>query len=121
MRAMSLGATNPMNRSLALTLVFEVIVFGLAFPGMVIVSDVSPLTAGLAAGGAALLALAAAGLMRRGTNGWALGWLTQVAGLALGLLTPMMYVVGAIFAIIWVLSFVLGRRIDQSPADRSLG
>jgi Flp pilus assembly protein TadB len=42
-----------------------------------------------------------------------LGWLTQLAGLALGLLTASMFVVGALLAGVWVLAFALGKRLDS--------
>jgi hypothetical protein len=41
-----------------------------------------------------------------------LGWLVQLAGLALGLLTTSMFIVGAILAGVWLLAFVLGKRLD---------
>ena len=108
---MRLQPGNPMTRPLMVHLLLEVLVFALAIPGMVIVSDVAALPAGLAAGGAALLAVVAAGTLRRPV-GWPLAWAAQVAGFLLGLLTSMMYLVGGIFAMIWLISFVLGRRID---------
>ena len=46
-------------------LIFEVIVFGLAIPVMILISDVPPRSGRGLGGGAALLALVAAGLMRR--------------------------------------------------------
>ena len=65
----------------------------------------------------AVLALLAAGLLRR-PAGYPLGWLTQLVGVGLGLLTPSMFVVGLMFAALWVVSFVLGKRLDgrASPA-----
>lgn len=92
-------------------LVFEALLFALAIPVMILVSGVP---AGSAAGfgaGAAVLALATAGTLRRPV-GYPLGWLTQVAGIALGLLTSAMYLVGIMFAALWVVSFVLGKRLD---------
>ena len=109
---MRLQPGNPMTRPLMLHLLLEVVVFGLAFPGMVIVSNVAALPAGIAAGGACVIAVLAAATLRR-PIGWPLAWATQVAGILLGLLTPMMYLVGAIFALIWLMSFVLGRRVER--------
>jgi Protein of unknown function (DUF4233) len=93
-------------------LIFEVIVFGLAIPGMIMVSEVSPVAAAGFAGGAALLALLAAALLRSRV-GYVLGWVAQLAGLALGFLTPTMFVVGALFAAVWVMSFLMGKRLDS--------
>ena len=80
---------------------------------------------GLAAAGGGLatvvLALAAAGLLRK-SSGYLLGWITQATGILLGLLTPAMFVVGAMFAGLWVLTLVLGQQIRRpglplGPAD----
>ena len=110
---MTLNPGNPMRIVLLSILIFEVIVFGLAIPVMTMISDVPALTAALAGGGAALVALIAAGLMRRPV-GYLVGWATQLIGLALGLLTSTMFIVGGMFLALWVLSFVLGRRLDEA-------
>lgn len=112
MSALMLRRDNPMNRPLAVLLVFDVVVFGLALPGMLIVSDVSVAKASVATGLAAVLCLVAAATLRH-PIGWVLGWLAQIAGIALGALTSMMYIVGGIFALIWVVSFLMGRHIEQ--------
>ena len=110
---------NPMRVVLLSVLLFEVIVFGLAVPVMILVSEVP---AGLAAGlggGAAVLALAAAGLFRR-PIGYPLGWLAQVVGVILGVLTAVMYVVGAMFLVLWLVSFLLGKRLERQHPDAYL-
>jgi Protein of unknown function (DUF4233) len=107
-----LSAGNPMRVVLMTVLIFEMIVFGLAIPVMIFVSDVPAAAAAGFGGGAAVLALVAAGLLRSHI-GFVLGWLVQLAGIALGLLTTSMFVVGAIFAGVWVLAFVLGKRLDS--------
>jgi hypothetical protein len=47
-----------------------------------------------------------------------------VAGLALGLLSALMFMVGARFAAVWGLAFVLGKRLDSrmetSPEGRDI-
>ena len=114
---MRLVPTNPMNRVLAAILAFEAICCGLAIPGMIQVSDVAiPLALG-AGGVAALLPLIAAATLRT-PLGWVLAWVSQIACLALGLLTPWMYVVGGAFAALFVVEFVLGRRIETDTAAR---
>ena len=83
---MTLGPGNPMNRALRMLLAFEAVIFGLAIPGMIQVSGVGVSTAvGLGLGGA-VLAIAGAGLLPRAA-GWAIGWLTQLAGVAFGFAT----------------------------------
>ena len=74
----------------------------------------SPGLAGGFGGAAALLALVAAGTMRR-PLGYYLGWVTQPVGVLLGLLTVPMFVVGTMFLGLWVLGFVLGKRLDNRP------
>lgn len=107
-----LSPGNPMGRVMMTILIFEVITCGLAVPVMIMVSEVPALTAALAGGGVALLAIIAAALLRRPAIGYPVGWLTQVACLALGLLTVGMFAMGAMFAVLWVVCFVLGRRLD---------
>jgi hypothetical protein len=103
-----------MSRVMLSILGFEAVVFGLAIAGMIQISDV-PLTTAFVLGlGAMVLALLAAALLRR-PPGYALGWLTQVVAVALGLATPMMFAVGGMFALLWVVCFVLGRRIETTP------
>jgi hypothetical protein len=96
-------------------LLFEVIVFGLSVPVMILVSHVPGALAAGFGGGAAVLALLAAGLLRR-PAGYPVGWLTQAVGVGLGVLTPSMFVVGLMFAALWVVSFVLGKRLDGRAA-----
>jgi hypothetical protein len=108
----TLSAGNQMRVVLMTVLIFEVIVFGLAIPVMIFISDVPGAAAAGLGGGTAALALVAAGLLRSRV-GYTLGWLTQLAGLALGLLTSTMFIVGALFAAVWVLAFVLGKRLDS--------
>jgi hypothetical protein len=109
----TLDAGNPMRVVLMTVLIFEVIVYGLAIPVMILVSDVPAAAAAGFGGAAALLALVAAGLLRS-SFGYILGWLAQLGGLALGLLTTSMFLVGGILAGVWVLAFVLGKRLDSA-------
>ena len=108
----SLSGGNPMRVVLMTVLIFEVIVFGLAIPVMILISGVPAAAAAACGGGAALLALVAAGLLRSRV-GYILGWFAQLAGLALGFLTTTMFVVGALFVAVWVMSFVMGKRLDS--------
>lgn len=112
---LTLTARNPMRVVLLSTLFFEVLVFALSVPVMILVSHVAGLPAALLGGGAALLALVAAGLLRRPV-GYPLGWVAQPVGILLGLLTPAMFVVGVMFAGLWTVSFVLGKRLDARAA-----
>jgi hypothetical protein len=115
---MTLPPGNPMTRVLQVFLLLDVIVFALVIPGMIQVSDRSLLVSVLAGGGAIVLALAAAATLHRGRLGFALGWLTQVVGLALGLLTPFQLITGGVFAVLWVTTFVLGKRLAAVAPTR---
>ncbi len=112
---LTLGPSNPMRNVLLAVLIFEVIIFGLSVPVMIFVSSVSGELAAIAGGGAAVLALVSAGLLRRQT-GYYVGWVTQVVGIGLGFLTYGMFVVGILFASLWLLTFVLGKRLDAQQA-----
>lgn len=107
---------NPMNRAISLALLFQIVVFVLAIPGMIQVDGVPVGVALIAGGVAALIPLLAAALLRR-PIGWVFAWLAQGVGVALGLLTPWMYVVGGVFAVLFVVSFVLGRRIEATSTQ----
>lgn len=110
---MRLHPENPMARVMVSILAFEAIVCGLAVAGLIQVEAMPVVTAAVLGGGAALLAVVAAALLRTPV-GYPLGWLTQVVVIALGFATPMMFVVGGMFGLLWVLVFVLGRRIERS-------
>ena len=114
----ALPNSNPMRVVLLTLLFFEVVVFGLAVPVMILVSHVPAATAIAAGGVAALLALVAAGLLRK-PIGYLVGWIAQPVGILLGLFTPAMYAIGAIFAGLWLLTFILGRRLDAQAAARA--
>ena len=88
------------------------VAFGLREPG----SSVGPIWA--VAGGVALLCLIAAALVRRRFGIW-LGSAVQVVLVASGVMVPMMYVMGVVFAALWVLALVLGGRIDGERAERA--
>jgi Protein of unknown function (DUF4233) len=113
---LSLSAGNPMRTAVRSVLIFEVIVFGLAIPVMILVSHVPGAVAGGLAGGAALLAALAAGLLRS-PLGYPVGWLAQLAGVMLGVLTPGMFIAGGIFLGVWLLAFILGKKLDGRPAQ----
>lgn len=111
---MTLSATNPMRTVLMTLLFFEIIVFGLAIPVMIFQSDVSRTSAVALGGAAALLALVGALLIRR-PAGYLVGWVAQVAGVALGFVTAAMFAIGGLFLALWVVTFVLGKRLDAMP------
>ncbi len=46
-----------------------------------------------------------------------LGWVVQVAAIGLGFVIPMMFVLGAIFALLWGSADFLGRKIERERAE----
>ena len=119
MELITLNRSNPMTKVLLSVVLFEVICAGLAIPVMITVDNVPAATAGLAGGGVCLLALAATATLRFPAIGYPLGWLTQIGALALGFLTPGMWFVGGLFALLWVISFVLGKRLERLTAEHN--
>lgn len=113
---MKLEPTNPMHSALKATLIFEVIVVWLSLAGMLQLSDIS---LGIALGACTLvsvLAIAAVAGLKKGW-GFPLAWLTQIGLILLGLLTPWMYAMGLIFALIWVTAMILGKRIEDRQKE----
>lgn len=113
--------SNPEQRSprrgmCAAILCLEAIVLGLSTPVMIAVADVDTGVA-LAVGlGLTLVCLLLAGMLRRP---WAYtaGWLVQVAAVGLGFVVPIMFVLGAIFALLWGTADFLGRKIERERAE----
>lgn len=99
-------------------LCLEAVVLGLATPVMVAVEDVDR---GVALGvglGLAAAALLTAGLLGR-SWGYYVGHAVQVCAIALGLLVPVMFFIGALFAALWITAYLLGRRIEADKAARA--
>jgi hypothetical protein len=70
------------------------------------------------AGPFAVLCLLLCGLLGRS---WAigLGWALQAGLILSGLLVPMMYGLGAVFAAIWFAAVSVGRKVDAAKAARA--
>lgn len=102
----------------AAVLALEAIVLFLTTPVMIQVEGVNQ-TAALVAGlGLGVLALVTAALLRFGWA-YALGSLVQVGAIGLGSVVPLMFLLGAVFAALWVAALVLGHRIERLEAERS--
>ena len=108
---MILDPDNPLRSAAMSVLIFEITVVWLAFIGMIQVSGVNLWVAAAWCTVTTLLCLAAAGGLRK-RWGYLVGWLAQAVLIGLGLLTPWMYAMGIIFALIWASCVVLGRRLE---------
>lgn len=107
---------SPRRGMCAAILSLEAIALGLTTPVMITVAD-QPVGRSLLIGlGLALACVVLAGLLR---SEWAYGggWAIQVAAIALGLLIPMMFVLGGIFALLWGMGYFLGRKIERERAE----
>jgi hypothetical protein len=100
----------------AAILSLEAIVLGLTTPVMINLAGV-PWRTALAVGlGLCVACLLLAGLLRW-EAAYAVGWLIQVAAIALGFVVTMMFVLGAIFALLWGTAYFLGRKIERERAE----
>ncbi len=109
----------PMNGTLAATLLLEAIVIGLSVPVMIVVSGVPTVPAVITGLGVAAVSAAASGMQTR-RGGRVVGSIVQVGAIALGLLTPLMAFLGALFAICWVSGLLLEDRIKRLRHERGL-
>jgi hypothetical protein len=103
-----------MRRSLCAAMIsLEAVVLLLTIPVLITVNGVSAGTSAAVGAGLALGCLLTAALLRKD---WAyyLGHLIQVASIAVGFLLPMMFVLGGIFAALWIGALILGGRIDAA-------
>ena len=113
---------SPRRMMCASVLGLECIVLGLMTPVLITVADVNTglsLVIGL---GLAVAAVLTAGLLR---FEWAyyVGFAIQVAAFAVGVVIPVMFILGVIFGALWTTAYVLGRKIEaeQAAATRSAG
>jgi hypothetical protein len=106
---------SPRRGMAAAVLTLEAITLGLTTPVMITIADVDTGTA-LAVGlGLALVCLFLAGALRAE---WAykIGYVVQVAAVALGFVVPVMFGLGLIFAALWAGADLLGRKIEREKA-----
>ncbi len=100
-------------------LTLQAVVLFLTTPVMIAVADVRAATAIWVGLGLTVACLVTAGLLRR-RWAYALGWAIQVCSVALGLVVPLMWFLGVVFAALWAAAYVLGARIDREKAEREL-
>jgi len=106
---------SPRRGMCASVLGLEAIVLGLTTPVMIAIAGVSTATALIVGLGLCVVCLVLSGMLRRP---WAyyVGWAVQIAAILLGLVIPLMFVLGGIFALLWGLADGLGRKIDRERA-----
>jgi len=104
-------------------LIMEAIVIGLAIPVAIVQEHVHHGTAAGVGGGLAVCALLLSGVVGRPGMGWALvaGSVLQVLVIAAGIVVPAMYILGTIFAALWVTGIWLARRLGTPSAPGAPG
>jgi hypothetical protein len=105
-----------MQRRLCVAILsLEAIVLGLSTLVLLPLVDVSTGTALGIGLGLMLACILLAGLMRF-RWAYALGWLVQVAAIALGTVIGAMYVLGVVFLVLWATAYFLGDKIERERA-----
>jgi hypothetical protein len=107
------GDASATKRLLSTVLIMETIVIWLAIPVAVAVDHASFGRAGVAGIALAVAAVVLAALARRRLR-WTIvgGSVLQAVVIAAGVIVPVMYFLGAIFAAFWVIGLRLGHRLD---------
>ena len=107
---------SPRRGMCAAVLSLEAITLGLTTPVMISVAGVDTATALWVGLGLTVACLLLAGLLRAE---WAYGagWVIQGAAVGLGFVIPLMFVLGAIFALLWGSAYFLGLKIERERAE----
>ena len=106
---------SPRRGMCAAVLSLEAITLGLTTPVMISVAEVDTRTAVTVGVGLAVACLLIAGLLRA-EWAYALGWAVQLGAIGLGVVVPMMFFLGAVFALLWGTAYFLGRKIERERA-----
>jgi hypothetical protein len=107
---------SPRRGMCAAVLSLEAIALGLTTPVMITIADVATGTAVAVGLGLAVVCLLLAGALRAE---WAYlaGYVVQAAAIALGFVVPVMFGLGAVFAVLWAAADLLGRKIERERAE----
>jgi hypothetical protein len=104
-----------MSRLSATVLILEAVVIALTIVPAVKLANVAPLAAGLVAGLAVVAAVLLAAMARRRLRVTLIGGsLLQLLVIASGAVLSVMYILGGIFALLWVTGIWLGHRVETS-------
>jgi hypothetical protein len=106
---------SPRRGMCAAILSLEGVALGLTTPVLITVAGVDTAKALWVGLGLAVACLVLAGLLRA-EWAYALGWVLQGVAVALGFEIPLMFGLGAIFALLWGTAYFLGRKIERERA-----
>jgi hypothetical protein len=104
----------------AAVLVFEGLVIFFATLVALDLTDVDHAVVWGVGGAGAALCLLLAGTVRR-PGGLAAGSVLQLALVATGFVVPVMFFLGAVFAVLWFFMLYLGRKVERLQASRAAG
>lgn len=110
-----------MNRIAATILGMEALVVVLAVPVALNVAGVATAAGWVSAAVTALVCIGGAATVRSGRVGYVLGSLAQVGAVGMGFLIPIMFVLGGIFAVLWVVLLRLGPEVEAAKRARQDG
>jgi hypothetical protein len=113
---MSAEQRSPKRGMCAAILSLEAVVLGLTTPVMINLAHVPWRTACWVGLGLCVACLLLAGLLRSEVA-YVAGWLIQIAAIGLGFVVSMMFVLGAIFALLWGTAYFLGRKIERERSE----
>ena len=100
---------------LSITLALECFLIFFAALAAFALDAATPVQA-LVGGGVFIVLLAVTGRAVRYPAGRIVGWILQFGIIAIGILLPLMYVIGAGFLALWAFCFVKGRSLDAAKA-----
>ncbi len=106
---------SPRRGMCAAVLSLEAITLGLTTPVMITVADVDVSNALWIGLGLAVSCLVVAGMLRS-EWAYALGWVIQLGAIGLGVVIPLMFFLGSVFALLWGTAYFLGRKIERERA-----
>src|SRR5690625_64384 len=107
-----------MSRIAMSILVMEAIVLALTIPVGVAEPSLTTAQAWTFGGGLAVLAVVAAGLLRRGRAGYVVGTVVQVGAIAMGFWVLRMFFRGGIVALLWFVLLRIGPEVERAKAAR---
>jgi Protein of unknown function (DUF4233) len=118
MTAAAASGSKTMRQLCGTVLAMEAIIIGLAIPVAIALEHLDRAVAGGVGGGLAVSAALLSGLVGRRGMGWALwaGTALQALIIAAGVAVHAMYILGAIFAALWITGVWLARRLDTAAA-----
>ena len=118
----SLNTGKRIRQLCGMVLIMEAVVLLLAIVPAKVLEHISGGVAASVGLGLAVLAIVLGGIVGRPRMGWVLvaGTIFQALVIASGVKIPAMYVLGAVFAALWITGIWLARRIQREVFERQI-